>query len=126
MKLAPHPQFRRRDDDILHNVNLTLGQAALGTTLDIPTLDGEQEVVFSPGTQPGEIKILRGKGVPHLHGHGRGNEEILVNVMVPRNLDDQQKALLQEFEESTGTEHYGDNGEHPDGVLRRLRNLFAG
>ena len=126
VNLAPHPQFQRRDDDILHNVNLTLGQAALGTTLDIPTLDGEQEVVFAPGTQPGEVKILRGKGVPHLHGHGRGNEEVLVNVMVPRNLDDQQRALLQEFEESTGAEHYGDDGEHPDGVLRRLRNLFTG
>jgi len=124
--LAPHPLFRRRDDDILHSVSLTLGQATLGTTLDVPTLDGEQEVVFPPGTQPGEIKILRGKGVPHLHGHGRGNQEILVNVMVPRNLDEDQKRLLQEFEDSTGSDHYGDRDSHPDGVLRRLRNLFSG
>ena len=123
VKVAPHPVFRRRDDDILYGVDLTLGQAALGATFSVPTLDGEQEVIFAPGTQPGEIKTLKGKGVTHLHGHGRGNQEIQVNVMVPRNLDEEQRRLLEEFEETTGPDHYGD---HPDGVLRKLRNLFTG
>jgi molecular chaperone DnaJ len=123
VRVAPHGSFKRRGDDILHNVGLTMVQAALGATLTVPTLDGEEEVTFAPGTQPGDVKTLRGKGVQHLNGLGRGDQEILVSVLVPRDLDEGQQRLLQDFDESCGTEQYG---ERDEGVLQRLRNWLSG
>jgi len=122
VRVAPHELFERHDDDILYAVDLTMVQAAVGATLTIPTLDGDEEVTFDPGTQPGDIKVLRGKGVPHLHGHGRGDQEVLIRVLVPRELDDNQRRILQEFEEACGAEQYGDREE---GVLQKLRNWFS-
>jgi len=123
MRVAPHDSFERRDDDILYGVDLTIVQAALGATLTVPTLDGDDEVEFAPGTQPGEVKVLRGKGVPRLHGHGRGDQEIHVRVLVPHDLDEQQRRLLQEFDDVSGPDQYG---ARPEGVLHKLRNLFTG
>ena len=123
IRVAPNEVFERRDDDILYGVDLTMVEAALGVTLTIPTLDGEEEVEFAPGTQPGEIKVLRGKGVTRLHGHGRGDQEIHVNVLVARDLDEQHRRLLQDFDDSCGPEQYI---ARPEGVLHKLRNLFTG
>jgi molecular chaperone DnaJ len=123
VRVEPHELFERRGDDILHDVRLTMVQAALGATLTIPTLDGETEVEFSPGTQPGEIKVLRGKGVPHLNGHGRGDQEILVNVLIPHDLDEQHRQILRDFDDAVSAEQYDSK---PEGVLHKLRNLFNG
>ncbi len=123
IRVAPHDLFERRDDDILYGVDLTMVQAALGATLTIPTLDGDEEVELAPGTQPGEVKVLRGKGVPHLNGHGRGDQEIHVTVLVPRDLDEQHRRLLQDFDDACGSDQYS---ARPEGVLHKLRNLFAG
>ncbi len=123
VRVAKHELFTRRENDLLYHVQLTMTQAALGVTLTIPTLDGDEEVAFAPGTQPGEVKTLRGKGVPYLNGHGRGDQELLVNVLVPRDLDDEQKSLLKQFEESCADEQYGQRDE---GVLHRLRNWLSG
>jgi molecular chaperone DnaJ len=121
--LAPHELFERHGDDILARVDLTMVQAALGTTVAVPTLDGDEEVEFASGTQPGEVKVLRNKGVHHLNGHGRGDQLITVRVIVPRGLDEKHRRLLQEFDEAVGTEHYA---EHADGVLHKLRSFFTG
>ena len=123
IRVKPHDLFERRDDDVLFGVELTMVQAALGATLTIPTLDGEEEVEFAPGTQPGETKVLRGKGVPHLHGHGRGDQEIQITVLVPRDLEEPQRRLLQDFDDTCGPDHYA---PRPEGVLHKLRNLFTG
>lgn len=121
--VAEHDLFKRRGDDLLYGVDLTMVQATLGTTLSIPTLDGEEEVTFSPGTQPGEVKTLRGKGVPHLNGNGRGDQELLVSVLIPHELNDEQQRLLQEFEESCSPDQYAERGE---GVFQRLRDWLSG
>ena len=118
-----HELFERRGDDILYDVELTMVQAALGATLTIPTLDGEVEVEFEPGTQPGERKVLRGRGVPHLNGHGRGDQEILTTVLIPHDLDEQHRQLLRDLDDTLTAEHYASK---PDGVLHKLRNLFNG
>ena len=123
VRVAPHELFQRRGDDILYPVDLTMVQAALGATLTVPTLDGDEEVTFAAGTQPGESKVLRGKGVHHLNGHGRGDEELLIRVLVPRELDEQQRGLLQDFDETCGADHYADRDE---GVLHKLRNWLSG
>jgi molecular chaperone DnaJ len=123
IRVAPHEFFERQGDDILTSVDLTMVQAALGTTLGVPTLDGDEEVEFGPGTQPADIKVLRGKGVQHLNGHGRGDQAITVRVVVPRDLDDSHRRMLEEFDEAVGAEHYT---ERPEGVLHKLRSFFTG
>ena len=119
--VAPHDLFERRDDDILYQVDLTMAQAALGATLTVPTLEGEEEMVFEPGTQPGEVRVMRGKGIKHLNGLGRGNQEVMVRVLVPHDLDEQQRQLLMDFDASCGPDNYA---ARPDGVFSRLRSLF--
>jgi molecular chaperone DnaJ len=123
VRVEPHELFERRGDDVLYDVELTMVQAALGATLTIPTLDGEVEVEFEPGTQPGERKVLRGRGVPHLSGHGRGDQEILTTVLIPHDLDEQHRQLLRDLDDTLTAEHYASK---PDGVLHKLRNLFNG
>ena len=122
VRVLAHEHFERDGDDILYRQDLTMVQAALGATVTIPTLDGEEEVEFAPGTQPGEVKVLKGRGVPHLRGSGRGAQHILVNVLVPRNLNDQQREILRELDECCGMEHYG---QKPEGFFGRLKNLFT-
>jgi molecular chaperone DnaJ len=121
--VVPDPRFEREGDDIVYVQPLTMVQASLGAQLTVPTLDGEEEVEFAPGTQPGEIKVLRARGVPHLRGRGRGDQRIVVNVMIPRNLNDRQEELLRELDECCGLEHYDPK---PEGVLSRLKHFFTG
>ncbi|HZQ89406.1 MAG TPA: molecular chaperone DnaJ [Gaiellaceae bacterium] len=92
------PRFVREGNDIYSTVDLTMTEAALGATVKVPTLDGDQELELDPGTQAGSVVVLRGKGMPVLHGHGRGDQRVLVNVVVPRHLTDEQRRLLEEFD----------------------------
>ncbi len=123
VRVAPHPAFERDGDDILYRQDLTMIQAALGVDVNVPTLDGEEEVHFRPGTQPGDVITLRSRGVPHLRQQGRGAQKILVNVVVPRNLDDRQRELLHAFDECCGDEHYNHKAE---GFFQKFKQLFTG
>jgi molecular chaperone DnaJ len=96
--VKPDPRFVREGDDIFSTVDLTMTQAALGTTFTIPTLDGDEELEFTAGTQPGEVVVLRGRGMPVLQGYGRGDHRVLVNVLVPRHLSEEQRRLLEQFD----------------------------
>src|SRR6185437_9637787 len=113
-------RFVREGDDIYATVDLTFTQAALGTTLTIPTLDGEEDLELPPGTQPGEIVVLRGRGMPVLAGHGRGDQRVLVNVLVPRRLSDEQRRLLREFDEHADERTYGGS----EGLFDKLKSAF--
>ncbi len=97
VRVRPDPRFVREGNDILSSVDLTMTDAALGTRVTVPTLDGEEELEFPPGTQPGEVRVLPGRGMPVLQGHGRGDHRLLVNVTLPRRLTDEQRRLLEEF-----------------------------
>ncbi len=122
ISVAPHPEFERDGDDILSRKDITMVEAALGTTISVATLDGEEEVVLPPGTQPGEVKVLRARGVPHLRRSGRGDHHVLLNVMVPQDLTAAQKDLLRDFDESCGPEHYDLKEE---GIFQRIKHLFT-
>jgi len=98
-------------------------QAALGVDLNVPTLDGEEEVHFAAGTQPGDVITLRSRGVPRLRQTGRGAQRILINVVVPRNLDERQRDFLQAFDECCGEEHYNHKTE---GFFHKFKQLFTG
>ena len=95
-------------------------QAALGATLSAPTLDGLHELRVEPGTQPGQVVVLRGRGMPRLDGGGRGDERITLDVRVPHKLDDEQRRLLEQFQATVGEEAY----EHEDSLFDRLRHVF--
>ena len=110
----------READDVYSTVDLTMTQAALGARVAVATLDGEVELDFEPGTQPGEIRVLRGRGMPVLHGFGRGDHRVLVNVAVPRQLTDEQRRLLDEFEQTAGDETY----RADESFFEKLKSAF--
>jgi molecular chaperone DnaJ len=97
VRVRPDPRFVREGNDIFSTADLTMTEAALGTSRTIPTLDGDVELEFEPGTQPGQVLLLDGAGMPVLGGRGRGDHRVLVNVAVPRNLDPEQRRLLEDF-----------------------------
>jgi molecular chaperone DnaJ len=118
--VKPDPRFVREGNDIFSTVDLTMTQAALGGSVAIPTLDGEHTLEFGAGTQPGEIVVLRGRGMPVLQGFGRGDHRVLVNVVVPRHLSDEQRRLLVEFDE-----HSDDSTYRPDeSFFDKLKSAF--
>ena len=117
VRVRPDPRFVREGNDIVSAVDVTVTQAALGATLTVPTLDGELELELEPGTQPGEMRVLRGRGMPVLSGAGRGDHRVLVNVRVPHRLTDEQRRLLEELAASED----GDMYEADSGLLGRLK-----
>lgn len=122
-----HPVFTRRGDDIHCTVEIPMTAAALGTVLTLDTLDGEQEVDLEPGTQPGHVLTVRGLGVGHLHGSGRGDLNIHIDVVVPSSLDEDQAELLRQFAQSRGEERpAGRVASSGSGVFSKLREKFSG
>ena len=120
VRVRSDPRFVREGDDLFSTVDLTMTQAALGAKVSVPTLGGEVEFEFQPGTQPGEIRVLRGRGMPVLQGFGCGDHRILVNVAVPRKLTEEQRRLLDEFEKAAGEDTY-----RPDeGFFEKLKSAF--
>jgi molecular chaperone DnaJ len=119
VRVLPDPRFVREGNDIISTIDLTMTQAALGATVSVPTLDGDLELELDPGTQPGEVRVLRGRGMPVLQGFGRGDQRVLVNVQVPRHLTGEQRALLESFEASAGDEAYRD-----EGFFQKLKSAF--
>jgi molecular chaperone DnaJ len=118
--VRPDERFVREGNDVYCTVDLTLPQAALGATVSVPTLDGETELTFEPGTQSGEVRVLRGRGFPVLQGFGRGDQRVLVNVLVPRRLTPEQRRLLEEFDRLSTDDTY-----HVDeGFFDKLKSAF--
>ncbi|MGD2176686.1 MAG: molecular chaperone DnaJ [Anaerolineae bacterium] len=97
VEVDPHPIFRRRNDDILVEVEINVAQAALGAEIEIPTLEGEESITIDPGTQNDKVLRLRNKGVPHLKRNGRGDELVLLRVAIPKGLTREQKELFREL-----------------------------
>ncbi len=92
-----HSDFLRRGDDIVHQTLISFTQAALGDEIPVPTLDGKIDLKIPPGTQSGKIFKLKGKGIPRLHGYGKGDELVRVLVWVPTHLSSEEKKLLKEL-----------------------------
>jgi molecular chaperone DnaJ len=120
VRVRPDERFVREGNDVYTTVDLTLTQAALGATVSVPTLEGDVEVTFEPGTQPGKVHVLRGSGLPVLQGFGRGNQRVLVNVIVPRHLTDEQRRLLEEFERHSTATTY----EAGESFFDKLKSAF--
>jgi molecular chaperone DnaJ len=102
LRVRPHPRFTRQAADLHHELHLPMTQAALGVTLPFETLDGEEELTVAPGTQSGQIIRLRGRGVPHIQGRGRGDLVIAVVVDVPTQISKGQEELLRQLAAERG------------------------
>ncbi len=122
LRVQPHPIFRRSGDDIVLELGVNVAQAALGDNVTIPTLDGEETISIPGGTQTGRIFRLRGRGVPHLRRSGRGDLLIVIQVVVPTELNDEQRELFQELGKTLGKEVIP---QQERGFLDRLRDVFS-
>jgi molecular chaperone DnaJ len=121
IRVAPHEVFSRDGDDLIAELRVSIAQAALGTKVGFPTLDGDEEITVPPGTQHGKEFVFRQRGAHRLHGRGRGDLRLRVVVEVPTKLTDFQAELLNKYAESRG-ETVG-NGEH--GLLSRIKSAFS-
>jgi molecular chaperone DnaJ len=120
--VRPDPRFVREGDDVFSTVDLTVTQAALGAELTVPTLDGDVTLTFEPGTQPGEVRMLRGRGMPVLQGHGRGDHRVLINVSVPRRLTEEQRRLFEQLEAAASADNYRPDDD--EGFFEKLKSAF--
>ena len=103
LNIRSHKFFKRRENDILLNLDINVAQAVLGAEVEVPTLDGDEKLKIPSGTQPGKIFHLKGKGVPHLRSRGRGDELVIVNVDIPSKLTKEQRELFEKLATTMGT-----------------------
>jgi molecular chaperone DnaJ len=104
VRVKSHKYFRRRENDILLDLDINIAQATLGTEVEVPTVDGEGMLKIPAGTQPGKVLRIRGKGVPRLRGNGRGDQLVVINIDIPKRLTSEQRTLFEELAESLGSE----------------------
>ena len=121
LRVRPHEQYVRDGDDLVTEVNVSIAQAALGTSMQLETLDGAEDLVVPPGTQPGREFTLRQRGVPRLQGRGRGDLIARVVVDVPTKLTNDEVKLLTHYAEGRG-ESVG-NGK--EGFLSKIKSAFS-
>jgi molecular chaperone DnaJ len=120
--VKPHPHFQRDEDDLIYDLPLNLAQATLGCQVEIPTLDDKPHVLKVPaGTQSGRVFVLRGKGVSRLHVGGRGDLLVHASVVVPTDLSEEQRELLERLAESFGTPVVEDH----KGVLGKIKDALG-
>ena len=104
IQVKKHKFFRRRDYDILLDLNINVAQATLGAKVEIPTVDGPVDLEIPPATQPGKVLKLRSQGVPKLRGNGRGDQLVIINVEIPSRLSSEQRQLFEQLAQSLGSE----------------------
>ena len=116
-----HEHLIRDDQDLIYNLMIDFPTAALGGKVEIPTIDGRARVTIEPGTQPGKVLRLRGKGLPSVNGYGNG--DLLVNVMVyvPENLTSSEKRAVEALRESPSFKPSSTTKER---IFSRLRHMF--
>jgi molecular chaperone DnaJ len=117
-----HDLFVRRDNDIIIDAPISFPQAALGTEIDVPTLDGKMKLKIPPGTQSGKVLRLKGRGIVDVNGHGRGDELVRVIVETPHSLTARQRELLEEFARVDGK---ATNHPMAKGFVDKLKEMFG-
>lgn len=120
-----HPELIRDESDLIYNLLLSVPTAALGGTVEIPTIDGKAKIKIEPGTQPGKVLRLRGKGLPTInsYGYNTGTGDLLVNVSVyiPEKLNKEERQALEKWQES---ESFKPNMTLKEKIFKKFRSLF--
>jgi molecular chaperone DnaJ len=122
IRVREDPRFVRSEDDLVTVVDVAAPLAALGTTVQVPTLDGDVELDIPAGTQPSETLTIRGQGMPALRGRHKGDLRVVVNVVIPRRLKREQRELLERLSESLTD----DNLRSDEGMFGKLKRAFGG
>ena len=117
LNVAPHPFFKRKENDLLCEVPISFVQAAMGGEIEVPTIDGKETIKVPAGTPSGKVFHLRGKGVPRLQSYGKGDQFVSVFVDVPRKLSTRQKELLREFADISGE-------DISKGFMDKIKDIF--
>jgi molecular chaperone DnaJ len=107
-----HKLFVRKEYDIFYELPINFAQAALGDSIEIPALDGKVTVKIPPGTQTGKTFRIKGKGVPHLHGRGKGDQLVVVRVVTPQSMDDDQRRLFEKLAKTLPTAKTPEADDH--------------
>jgi molecular chaperone DnaJ len=118
----PHPELFRDGSDLLYNLHISIPQAALGTPVEIQTVDGKVKIKIDPGTQPGKILRLRNKGLPDVNGYRRGDLLVSINVWVPKNLTREEQKLIEKLGDSPNFIPQPDRSEK--NFFERMRSYF--
>ncbi len=121
LRVNTDPDFERQGDDLVHRLEVPVTQATLGAQIQIDTPDGSETLEVPAGTQPGRVFKVRGKGVPHLNGRGRGDLLVVAEVKVPTSLDEEDERLLRELAEQRGEEV----APPSEGFMSRIRSAFS-
>ena len=124
VRVHPDPRFVRDGDDLHTAVRVPMTDAALGATVRVPTVAGELDFEVAPGTQPNEVKRLRGQGMPSLRGSRRGDLYVRLDILVPTRVDDEQRALLEEFDRRADASTYAARDDEDEGFFQRLRSAL--
>jgi molecular chaperone DnaJ len=117
-----HPELIREGNDLIYNLFISIPDAVLGTHVEVPTVESNVKIKIEPGTQPGKILRLRGKGLPEVNGYGRGDLLVNVNVWIPKNVSKEEMKIIEKFKES---ESFTPNPDKNDkGFFERMRGYF--
>lgn len=119
----PSKIFIRDENDLIYNLLLTVPQAVLGDDIEIPTVDGKVKIKIAPGTQPGKVLRLRGKGIPAIQGYGYGKGDLVINISVyiPEKINDKERKL---FEEIRNSENVKSNESVKKTIFEKFRSYF--
>lgn len=117
-----HPDLIRDGNDLIYNLYLSFPEATLGAPIEIPTVDGKVKIKIDPGTQPGKVLRLKGKGIPDVNGYGKGDLLVTINVWVPRTLTKEEKATIEKFAKSQNFEPNPDSSER--NFFEKMRGFF--
>ncbi|HET7509616.1 MAG TPA: molecular chaperone DnaJ [Solirubrobacterales bacterium] len=123
VRVGEDERFERDGSDLVSTVSIPATEAMLGTTVSVPTLEGEEEIEVAPGTQPGHEEVLRGLGLPRLGGRRRGNQRVVLNVVVPTNLSERQRELTERLDETLEDANLAQ--QHGEGLFSRVRRAFG-
>ena len=122
LRVKPHDRFVRHGDDLVEELDISMVQATLGAHLTLDTLDGVEDLAIPRGTQVGKVFKLKGRGVPHLDGRGRGDLMVRVGIEIPRKLEFEEEELLRRFAETRGE----NVAPADEGFFTRFKTAFKG
>jgi molecular chaperone DnaJ len=122
VRVRADERFLREGNDLIAVVDVPAPAAALGTTVAVPTLDGDEQIEIEPGTQPGALITLKGRGMPALRRGRTGDQIVVVNVVIPRNLSDEQRDLLERLSATLDERNLA--AAHDEGLFAKVKRAF--
>ena len=117
-----HPDLVRDGNNLIYNLFIGMPDFILGTTVEIPAIDGKVKLKIEPGTQPEKILRLRGKGLPDVHGYGKGDLLVRIHAWIPKKVSGEEKKILEKLQQSPNFQH--DEAQHDKNIFEKVRDIF--